>query len=494
MGIILAISFIATACNKKEDDPDKKENQPSLSVAVKSFRLSADARVMANLDSVFFSIDLDRGIIFNADSLPKGTSIEKLIPVITFPSTVESAEIIMAGGNRREGTVDYKKNPTDTIDFSGSVILRLQADGGNLTRDYRIRINVHNAVADSLMWDKVALAPLPSRIANPKEQKTVKFHEDIYTLVREADDTYTIAYSPQFDVNSWRTEKISLPFTPDVRSFTATDNSLYILSDKGVLKESSNGKNWINTIGDETWHCILGGSGATLLGLTGNSSDGYRFASSGGSTNISQSVPDDFPDEGFSNMLTFYTKWSTAPYAFISGGRRDGKVLADTWAFDGERWAKISNKKLPPLSDALMVPYFVYRKTSTSWIQTEYSVTLCFGGRNADGTISREVWLSYDNGVNWQKADRLMQLPDFIPSFYSADAVVCSSPMDADLEGWISKATPKPRGFRLQYFVDGTDVYWECPYIYMFGGMTDEGLSDNIWRAVLARLTFAPLF
>ena len=36
---------------------------------------------------------------------------------------------------------------------------------------------------------------------------------------------------------------------------------------------------------------------------------------------------------------------------------------------------------------------------------------------------------------------------------------------------------------------------WDCPYIYVFGGVTPTGgLSNNIWRGVINRLSFKPLY
>ena len=95
------------------------------------------------------------------------------------------------------------------------------------------------------------------------------------------------------------------------------------------------------------------------------------------------------------------------------------------------------------------------------------------------------------------EAGSLLQLPDYIHSFYQADAVIATSPMDASIgNGWKTRASRRPGDVRrISYFTDGSNVKWDCPYIYMFGGRNEGGsLNPAIWRAVLARLTFAPLF
>lgn len=483
-----------TSCNEKSEE-NEPAYQPSLSVAVKSFKLNPNARVLANLDSVFFSIDLDRAIIFNADSLPKGTNIEKLVPVISFPSTVETAEIIMEGGNFRQGTVNYKTNPSDTIDFSGRVTLRLTAGQGSLTRDYDIRVNVHKAVADSLMWDHLADASLPSRYPNPQHQKTVAFKDKVYCLIEENNGSNTLATTADIAAQQWNKTVANLPAQADISSFTASEDSLYILSVKGVLYSSADGMTWTAT-GATDWLHILGGYGKSILGISKAQDGTYlhdMYPAPDGF--LPTALESDFPLAATSNVLSFSSKWADRPYAFFTGGQRDDKTMADTWAYDGNSWAKISNTPLPAMSGSLLVPYFVYRKTSTSWIQTEYSVTLCLGGRLADGRLSRKVYLSYDSGVNWTEAGALMQLPDVLPSFYAADAVVQTSPMQSTIDIWAKHDTPQPVGAKINYFVDGSQVEWDCPYIYMFGGYSTDGrLSPTIRRAVLARLTFSPLF
>lgn len=70
-------------------------------------------------------------------------------------------------------------------------------------------------------------------------------------------------------------------------------------------------------------------------------------------------------------------------------------------------------------------------------------------------------------------------------------------PKQASLEGiWQTKsARSLPPMARIKYEVEDYEVSWDCPYIYIFGGMLDDGtLSDEVWRGVLNRLTFIPQF
>ncbi|MDE5875036.1 MAG: hypothetical protein K2H15_05265, partial [Muribaculaceae bacterium] len=86
---------MAAACNSDSDSDKQEVAVTSSTVAINSFYLKADAKVMKNLDSVFFSIDLNKAIIFNADSLPKGTDISRLLPSVNFASSM--AAVTLAG-------------------------------------------------------------------------------------------------------------------------------------------------------------------------------------------------------------------------------------------------------------------------------------------------------------------------------------------------------------------------------------------------------------
>lgn len=490
---LLGAAIALGACNAEKSDEPAYE--PALSVAVQGFSLTADSKVMANLDSVFFSIDLDHAVIFNADSLPVGTSINKLVPKITFPAAVSKAEIEMTGGTTRTGVVDYKTSPTDSIDFTGNVTLTLATEDGALSRTYTLKVNVHKMVADSLMWDNTALAPLPSAAPSPREQRTVDLNGKAYTLMQEADGSYTLAVSSDLAAASWTKTALSLPFAPQVRSLTATDSELYILDTDGTLYSSADGRQWQTTGAD--WTTLIGAFGNAVLGVRQDAGRYYHDIWPRPASYAAVEIPADFPTEGLSNFNSFTSKWATDPIGQFTGGRRGGTVYGDTWAYDGANWAKISNTPLPAMQDVLVLPYFNYRQTTTSWVQTEFSVLLALGGRAQDGSIGRTVYLSYDNGVNWMEAGSLLQLPDYIQSFYQADAVIATSPMDASLDAaWQTRASRRPADVkRISYFVDGADVEWDCPYIYMFGGrMADGRLNPYVWRAVLARLTFAPLF
>lgn len=481
------------SCNSKEGDDPYYE--ASSTVAVNSFSLRANEKVLSNLDSVFFSIDLNHGVIFNADSLPKGTDVTKLPVNISYPTTVKAATITMTGGEVRTGTVNYMTNSTDSIDFSGSVILTLEAENGVDKRDYILKVNVHEMEPDRMRWDEMAVTSLPARLPSPREQKSVTFKLAALALIEENDGSFTLSTNDAPDSNPWVKKEITLPFTPRVRSLAASDDALYMLSDDGSLFTSTDGLQWSAT--GKVWHNIIGGYGKHILGLA-LLPDGMHHAVYPEAAEVTEAlIAPEFPIEGFSNIGVITSRWTSLPSAIIYGGRTAAGTLSDkTWGFDGREWAILSEGTMPALEGASLVPYFTYRKTTTSWIQTEYSVWLLMGGRGADGLNSKTVYLSYNNGVNWEIGGEMISLPDYVPAMSQCDNVVLSYPISGSLANWLTYPS-KSLGswYRIVYEVDGYDISWQCPVVYLIGGRDNEmRLCDTIWRGVLNRLMFTPIF
>lgn len=481
----------AVSCNEKsEETPD--ENLYTESVAVNAFSLQANAKVLSRLDSVFFSIDLEHGVIFNADSLPMGTNVRALVATISYPSTVNSATIEMEGGNHRTGSFSYSDNPTDTIDFTGKVSLKLTTAGG-LEKTYRLKVNVHKMKPDSLIWDKVEVSSLPSRFSSPVAQKSIIWNSGFLSICEETDGTYTRAFTENPAHPTWEKQHVSFGFPPRLRTLTAVGSKLYMLAADGRLMTSDDALRWTDT--GTVWDNIIGAFNDSLLGL--RTSDGHTYHTQWPAATETE-IPSGFPVEGFSNPGVFSSEWSPEPTFFIVGGKdSNGNTISATWAYDGSVWAEISNRPLSACSDVTLIPYFSFREsTSGTWTSTRYSIWIALGGRNADNTLRDKVYISYDNGVNWEEGSQLLQLPAFIPALYQADALVFDVDKNYDLDNaWKKVTSPKLRGAKPEYTINGTDVSWKCPYIYLSGGYDKNAvLNDKIFRAVIARLTFHPIF
>lgn len=491
----LLLLGLAAACNKSSDPDDLVIAVTPATVAVSKFSLKSDSKVLAHLDSVFFSIDLNKGVIFNADSLPKGTSVRKLLPVITFANTMTAAEIVYTDSLGTQQTVDYLKAKNDSIDFTNDVTLNVTAADGENKYSYIIKVNVHKAVPDSLMWDKIAMAELPSRLPSPVQEKTVTKDEKVYTVIREADQSFTLAVTGNIAEGYSEKETITFPFIPNLQTLTATPDAFYLLDTADMLYTSSDLKEWAST--GEEWISIIGPYMNSVLGIKSTNS-GLMHVHYPASELIEDSpVAPGFPLSGRSALVSISNKWSPQPTAFFVGGQAGaGQLSNETWGFDGSTWTTIDNGTLPAMEGATLVKYVIYRSTGHAFKEEDYSAWFVFGGRLKDNNYNRTLYYSLDNGVSWKRASELMQLPDYIPDLYAADGLVLSSKMSADLSDiWEHMPSKSPaRWLTPAYDVEGDKITWDCPYIYLIGGQLPNGtLSSQIWRGVLTRLTFTPL-
>lgn len=491
----MSLLLIAAACNSKSDDTEDVIVTTSANVAVKEFYLNANSKILDNLDSVFFSLDLDNGVIYNADSLPKGTDVSHLLATITFASTLSKADIIYTSSTTlNDTTIDYLTNPTDTIDFSYPVKLEVTAADETSSFTYTIKVNIHKMEPDSIMWDKLAISKLPSRLPNPVEQKTVFFNEKIFSLIAEYNATYTLSTSDNLNDDAWVKNEVSYPFIPRVESFCCSDSTFWILSEEGELFNSNDAIEWTST--GQNWMTILGGYMSGILGIkeTGNQLVHCSYPEALGIPETPLEI--DFPVDGCSSLAVVPNDWYPQSMAFTVGGKSDeGNLISSVWAFDGERWAVI-NDSLPALENPMLAHYVVYRDTPYLFVYRQFDAWLLFGGKTSDNSFNRTLFYSLDNGVTWSEAPELMQLPEDFPTLFGADLIVAGYELSADISDLWNDITTKAPGRWLKptYSLDGYDINWICPYLYVFGGYgTSNKLSDSIWRGVLTRLTFTPI-
>lgn len=486
----VALLIIFGSCNEKSNKSDLVDTG---TLAVTKFSLKHDTE-HPGLDSVYFAIDLNHKVIYNADSLNPGTDISKLVPVITYSSGVDKATIIMEGGSTRTGEVDYKNHPTDSIDFSGKVTFNLTQ--GDKSISYTIKVNVHKEIGDSLCWNEAARTVLPSRLPEPVRQKSILLEDSTsVSLLLEKDGTYTWATTRNLPSGNWNKNAVTLSFVPEIASLTAAENDIYILDKDGNLYSRSLDSEWTPT--GKVWKSLIGGYLKSVVGIREADNNLYfdRYPLTDNNILFNPcKIPDEFPIKDASNFVTLANKWTLSPVAFLTGGvTADGKLSAATWAFDGAEWICLNADSLPALKGAALIPYFYFRRSSAGTEAIRYNVWMLLGGTDADGETNRTVYISYDNGVNWAKASESMQLPEVIPAMTGCDNIVAKIPMSADLSANWTRVFIR-RATRADYQLDGSTIRWDCPYIFLIGGYASDGtLYNTIWRGVLNRLTFIPI-
>lgn len=485
----------AASCNSKDDDEQYIMPQSS---QVTAFALAANENVLLNLDSVFFSIDQLNFRIFNADSLPKGTRVNRLVPKLSVTSA-SIVEFRFKITDTRDTTINFIEHPQDTIDFSrGPVYLRVVSSDGQSTSNYTINVNVHKVKADSLQWSRLERSSIPSQFPIVTDAGSAHTADAFYCL-SYYDGRYCMAKASD-PAGTWTYSTPTLNFKPQLHTLTGTDDALFILSDDNRLMASQNGgSTWIDT--GSKWTVIYGNRGTLLLG--GATENGRHTLLTYPATQATP-APAEFPVSGASQAVTYTIEMSDAPQTIITGGRTaTGEVSGATWGFDGMKWACLSRNGLPSLEGHTVVPYFVADISETNWSMTRKSVLMAMFGRKQDGTLNNTIYISRDLGMHWAKADTTLQTPDAIPARMDARGFVYKQTFyangtKASAKGhmtWSNVADYMPTAaFGLYRYATKPITEWECPYIYLFGGCDSQGTFLNtVYRGVINGFTFKPL-
>lgn len=492
---ILVIAAGTASCNSDDEEAVQPPTSTS-SAIVTSFSLAKNNEILANLDSVYFSIDLENGVIFNADSLPYGTSIDGLgLKIVTDGCSV--TELHVPGSNGADETViNYLTNSDATVNFSnGAVRLHLVSADQSTQRDYKITVNVHKTVPDSLYWDKLAKTSLPTLFSTPTAQKTIMFNGQAMCLTMNAEQYYSLATSP--GGNEWEEPiVVKFPFTPDINSLSSTYDAIYILDESGNLHTTQDWTTW--TPCNTTWDYIYGGHENTLIG---NRKDGNSYYLVTYPETGQKAISDGFPVSGTSQLIEIETKWSASTQVMMIGGKdMSGKVTGDTWGYDGNKWTKINTNSIPGREGMSLLAYDTFKTDTDNWTVSKITTWIALGGLAQSGDTSKDVYISLDQGIHWKRADDLMQLPDYIPAMHNAQALVFSTTMSTlSADGWTEyapKTLPSWWENEQGYSVRASQpiTQWDCPYIYLFGGLSsDDRLYNTVWKGVINRLTFRPL-
>lgn len=469
--------WVFSACkNDKESEIISSEN-----VRISAFSLAKDTTVLNNLEKVFFTIDLENGLIYNADSLPKGTNVRELAITIT---TEDSSTINIV---TLDTTYNYRSNRSKKLDLSVPIRAEVISRSGLQKKSYQIKVNVHNVEPDRLVWGSMQYSTLPGE-GNLTEQKTVQYNGLVHCFMKR-DDRYYLATAIT-PAQEWLTREIALSFTPNLRSLTVSDGALYMLDNEGNLHTSIDGETWSDT--GNNYSALIGSLNNQLHTLTLVDGQYYHDIYPQPAGYTLTPIRSDFPVSGFSDMLSYNSSWLTYPQGMIVGGRTaDGNLTGAMWGYDGTTWAKLSDA-IPAREGASFFPYYTFY-VDANWITSEKITWFVIGGHNESGSWN-EIWVSNNYGITWQKGGEDLYMPGYIGPRGYISAIVCNEPINSTLGSWNSfEVGTLPQGYKRMPMYSST-ARDEAPYIYLFGGETRYGQEYNeIWRGVINRLRFEPI-
>ncbi len=434
------------------DDNDNTEYVLPKNCQIATFTLSHDS--ISDLGDVKFSIDQLNGLIFNMDSLPYGTKLEKAICKIEYVSSsaVSSLKVMQeAVGD----TIDW--NGTDSLDFSKPVKFQVIAYDGVTKKEYISKINIHTVIPDTLEWSLYATEITGQTM---KEQKVIMVPyegRDCYFLYAQPAGTslpYRLFYSEVSDMKTWTPlELLGLPTDKIILSqITEYEGTYYVPSTDGILYASPAGRSW-SPVADAPYISYVlgdvkeGGRQTSAMSVIVKEDDILKFGArdSKGAWTIGNAVPENFPVSGFGkeNYASLYNS-----YLMVVGGRTANNQLSNySWGtIDGVDWALLTDENSN---------YFIKREgvMVTAYDDKIYLI----GGIDAAGKAYSDIYETIDKGLTWSLVDSMIVLPN----------------------------TYRERGFS-SIIVD------KDQYISIFGGKmsTNGNVMQEIWRGRINRLAF----
>lgn len=355
-----------------------------------------DSAYVVTVQGYYYPLSIDhmQGRVYNADSLPVGTDLSRVV----FSSfSVSGIAAIASLQDGRDSVYSYK----DSTDFSVTRQISVYARNGNGKRTYDFDLRVHRENPDSFRWQKAGAA---AELAGVTQARLLAVDGALTLFGRKAGRTVALRRIAGTDGAAWTVDATTMDFeTPQV----AVLHGQYYSLAGGALVRSADGVTW--TEGEVPWNGLEDGFAADRLVAAGSGSlyvlsDGRLFGSTDGWAWAEQTLdePDEFPDAGWAachNISAVDGKTEN----LVMTGLRDGrpvvwKKVTDLAGLEHYPWMYLPAEPeniyaCPALEDAVMVAY-------------DGAAVLL--GRKADGR--NVILVSRDQGRTWK--DNEVMLPE----------------------------------------------------------------------------------
>lgn len=358
---LFMVSFVITSCFGDDND----------------IEYSPDATIHSfELDTIYginykFTIDQQKGEIYNEDSLPvhADTIIDRILiktlttasGIITMKSKDDQDSIIIMDGNQVKDSMDLRK----------PVTLKVYAPNYQHTKTYTINVRVHKHDPDSMSWNY--RGGIDNAIIG--EQKAVILNDEIlnYSVVN---GTLKVYQSPIGSKSSWGSTTVegnifnnTLP-----ASILSYEGKLYATSsvNNGLVYESINGTSWYvsDLFSNKQINLLLAPLSYKITFI--ETINGKKYFNSTDKINAKaategeiklQEVPEDFPISNIS--YTTYTTATNLEGIMLIGKYKDQPTVGSTktivpWGYMGDIWTALPPNNSTSNCPAIENPSIIY--------------------------------------------------------------------------------------------------------------------------------------
>ena len=448
-------------------DSDNGVDDWTLSNAqIASFTLSSDS--ITGLSAVKFTIDQLNSKIYNKDSMPYGTVIDrKVLCKIGFDdSSIGVANVLFISQSTSDSV--WYTSDGDSIDFSAPVTIRVNPHDGMSTKVYEAKLNIHLENPDTMVWHKYS-----GLIAGKtfKDMKVISYNGSYYMYVLES-GIYRLYKSDIKGINDW--VEISLAGFPDnavLSQITESEGDFYAITEDGALYCSSAKQNsyeeqsWllvddiplIKTLLGSLSDNIVSGRTSVLSGIAfENGALHFISINKNKEWKVGMAIPETFPVSGFGS-LDYETMYH--PRIIVAAGRdSNDKLSNNAWStMDGLSWALLT-------TDATV---FSPREGITlSHYDNKFFI---IGGVDGSDVALNDIFYSKDQGITWtREMDKSVEAEDSSVTYFY------KMPEDYTARGFASAVVDQDN------------------YILLFGGKAskDKNVLNELWRGRINRLGY----
>ena len=371
-----------------------------------------------------FSINQFTGEVYNADSLPYATRVDKVVVDMKLTGYVQI---------NVKGTDDFESfSASDSIDFTSPRKFRVTASDSEYYRDYTVSVNVHKVQPEQMVWEC-------RESDGDFEPLRALEYDGSMCLFGKKGGQPVLAVADLQGTPLWQQAAIKgLPESADLATVNAFGDALFMVAADGIYT-SVNGVDWSLCHPCDGAVAIVGVSDVDgkMWVATGNgllfTTDGLNYESAG-------ALPAGFPLYGVS-IASYRLKHNSKIVRYMLVGytteAMDGDAVVWSRLSTEDGWVKYENENnpfaCPSLKGLSVLRYddFLYAVGGAGVAQNEKV-----------GAFS-SFYISRDNGITWKAPEGFYQrIPADLQDEYK-DAPFAAT-VDSNNVMWIVRGGEKP--------------------------------------------------
>lgn len=430
MMLLALVSLIASSCSTDEESVELSDQCYISSFVLGSVRQQRFAKDIDGNDSSYYTsfagrlfpmtINHRTQTIENLDSLPVHSSVGAVLATVTASGVVGWRRADPEEGADTAWTTYSEK---DSIDFTHPLTFLVMAPDAKSSRQYTVKLNVHQQRGDSTVWSRESVVPFPG---TADQRKAFCWNDKLMVLAVTAAGEAVNVQSALTGEPRWQMVSIAGNERMVPSTLQKTTDRLYVSTEDGRVLQSTDGTAWSDAgLPSRAGLRLVAASRVRLYALI----DGKLWSSVGGEWQEERldAEPAMLPETELQGL--YYTLPNGRERLMLVGVSTDADTkVTRTWAKswnEGEEASEgwmfytpngADKYRLPALSNLNVLAYD--------------DAFIALGGASADGTYKPmgKPLRSRDNGITWKPyTDGDMNIdPEIVKAAADARHITCA--------------------------------------------------------------------